>query len=77
MELGLTREQKLASLNAAKSGIQGEVFNMLLRLGIDPDTYDPNAGLDTIDPVFTGERNRINQLILSLAMIEDKIQAIL
>lgn len=43
MDLQLTNAQKLASLQAAEAGIQSEIFNMLLRMGIDPDTYNPDA----------------------------------
>ena len=76
MDLGLTNEQKLVSLTSAEAGIKTEIFNNLLRMGIDPDTYNPETGFDTVDPVFTGEKNRVNSLIESLSMIRTKIQAL-
>jgi hypothetical protein len=76
MDLQLTDEQKLAALHAAEAGIQSEIFSMLLRMGVDPDTYDPDAGQATIDPAFSGERTRVNSLISSLDMIRNKIQSL-
>ena len=43
MELGLTNEQKLQSLNGMKTRINSETYSLLLSLGIDPDTFDEDA----------------------------------
>jgi hypothetical protein len=76
MDLGLTSEQKLTALRAAESGIQNEIFNMLLRMGIDPDTYNPAVDNDLIDSMFTGEKNRVTSLLASLEMVRTKIQSL-
>jgi hypothetical protein len=72
MNLGLTGEQKLMALNSVKSGIQTDIYTQLIRMGFDPDTYEPSADNDVIDS-FVGERTRVNALIASLDLIESKI----
>lgn len=70
MDLGLTKEQKLAALTSVKTGIQSEIYSLLLRIGVDPDLYDPAA--ESGGDMMIGERARVNMLIDSLAMIETK-----
>ena len=72
MDFGLTLEQKLATLNSAKTGIQGELYSNLLRMGLDPDTFNPEDALPTEDS-FIGEKARVRTLLDSLALIESKI----
>jgi hypothetical protein len=72
MDLGLTDAQKLMALNSVKNGIQTDIYTQLIRMGFDPDTYDPSADNDVIDS-FVGERTRVNTLISSLELIESKI----
>ena len=72
MNLGLTSEQKIMTLNAVKSNIQTDIYTQLIRIGLDPDTYEPTADSDVIDS-FVGERTRINALIASLTLIESKL----
>lgn len=72
MDLGLTNEQKLMALNSVKNSIQTDIYTQLIRMGLDPDTYEPSADSDVIDS-FIGERTRVNTLISSLDLIESKI----
>jgi|APGre2960657404_1045060.scaffolds.fasta_scaffold00764_4 hypothetical protein len=72
MDLGLTDAQKLMALNSVKNGIQTDIYTQLIRMGFDPDTYEPSADNDVIDS-FVGERTRVNTLISSLELIESKI----
>ena len=72
MNLGLTSEQKIMTLNAVKSNIQTDIYTQLIRIGLDQDTYEPTADSDVIDS-FVGERTRINALIASLTLIESKL----
>lgn len=76
MDLQLTNAQKLAALQSAEAGIQSEIFNMLLRMGVDPDSFDPDAEPQTIDPAFSGEKARVSALLASLQMVRDKIQSL-
>jgi hypothetical protein len=72
MDLGLTDGQKLMALNSVKNSIQTDIYTQLIRMGFDPDTYEPSADNDVIDSLV-GERNRVNTLISSLDLIESKI----
>lgn len=72
MDLGLTDGQKLMALNSVKNSIQTDIYTQLIRMGFDPDTYEPSADNDVIDS-FVGERTRVNTLISSLELIESKI----
>jgi hypothetical protein len=72
MDFGLTLEQKLATLNSAKAGIQSEIYSTLIRMGIDPDAFNAEDALPTEDS-FVGEKARVRMLIDSLALIESKI----
>ena len=71
MDLGLTNEQKLAALASVKSGIQSEIYSLLVRIGVDPDSYDPAA--EPGGDMVIGERARVATLISSLELIESKL----
>lgn len=71
MDLGLTNEQKLAALASVKSGIQSEIYSLLIRIGVDPDSYDPTA--EPGGDMVIGERARVATLISSLELIESKL----
>lgn len=71
MDLGLTNEQKLAALTNVKSGIQSEIYSLLIRIGVDPDSYDPAA--ETGGDMVIGERARVATLTSSLELIESKL----
>ena len=72
MDLGLTNAQKTSSLQNQKTGIQGEVYNLLVRMNIDPDDFDPAAPLEPNDS-FIGELSRLSNLLESLTLIESKL----
>ena len=72
MDLGLTSEQKIASLTSIKAGIQMEIYNLLLRMGIDPDTYNPEEEIVNSDS-FIGEKARVQTMVGSLALVESKL----
>ena len=72
MNLGLTSEQKVMALNSVKNSIQTDIYTQLIRMGFDPDTYEPLADNEVVDS-FIGERTRVNTLIASLALIESKL----
>jgi hypothetical protein len=72
MDLGLTTQQKISALTGSKVGIQGEIYNLLIRMSIDPDTFDPTVDLENNDS-FVGEQTRLRYLIESLTLIESKL----
>jgi hypothetical protein len=75
MDLGLTTEQKIGLLNASKSTMQVEAYNILVRLGVDPDTY--SAGNDiSVSDSFIGEKVRLDGLLESIAFVESKLTAL-
>lgn len=75
MDLGLTAEQKRSALTAAQSTARAEVYNILIRMGIDPDTFDPTAERST-DMILIGEYQRLDVLLASLDFIEEKLAAL-
>jgi hypothetical protein len=72
MDLGLTTQQKISALTGSKVGIQGEVYNLLVRMGVDPDTYTSGDDIAPNDS-FVGEKLRLENLIQSLTLIESKL----
>ena len=72
MDLGLTTQQKISSLTGSKTTIQGEVYNILVRMSIDPDAFDPDADMENNDS-FVGEQTRLRYLLESLRLIESKL----
>jgi hypothetical protein len=72
MDLGLTNAQKTSSLQGQKTGIQQEVYTMLVRMNIDPESFDPTVPLESND-LFVGELARLSNLLQSLTLIESKL----
>jgi hypothetical protein len=75
MDFELTPQQKIDTLTATRKNIKSEIFNILIRVGVDPDTFD-ETDLSGFNPVMVGERERIESLISGLAMIESKIASL-
>lgn len=76
MELGLTNEQKITSLNSQKTGIQQEIYTLLVRMNIDPDDFNPTVPLEPNDS-FIGELSRVSSLLEALTLIERKLTELL
>jgi len=75
MDFELTPQQKIDTLTATRKNIKSEIFNILIRVGIDPDTFDEND-LSGFDPVMVGEKERIQSLLNGLSMIETKLASL-
>jgi len=75
MDFELTTQQKTDILTVTKKNIKSEIFNILIRVGIDPDTFDEND-LSGFDPVMVGEKERVQALISGLILIEAKLAAL-
>ena len=71
MELNLTQSEKLQLCQNAKSGIEKELYTLLVRLGVDPETFDEEVGFTGTN--YTGEYLRIQELINALNQIKVKI----
>jgi len=72
MDFELTDQQKIDVLASSKKNIKSEIFNILIRVGIDPDTFDEND-LSGFQPVMVGEKERMQALLNGLIMIEAKL----
>jgi hypothetical protein len=76
MELNLTPEQKLASLQNAQSTLSQEIYNLLLRIGVDPDEFQ-ESDIDSMRASgVDGEILRLEQIIKSLSLVEDKLSVL-
>lgn len=75
MDFELTAQQKIDMLVGSKRGIKLEIFNILIRLGLDPDTFDEND-LSGFSSVMIAEKERVEALLNSLSMIESKIASL-
>lgn len=73
MELHLSTQQKLSALQAAKSNLSTDIFNLLIRMGLDPDTYE--HGVTEVSDLMMGEKMRLDSLIVAMDMVEAKLAA--
>jgi hypothetical protein len=76
MEFNLTAEQKLQSLQNAEITMSHEVYNILLRCGVDPETFQEADIEDIRTPGLDGEILRLEKLITSLTLVREKLQNI-
>jgi len=74
MDYGLNTQQKKAVLESSLANIKSEIFHLLLRSNIDPDTFDPTNY--TISDVSIGEKERLETLLSSVELIERKLTEI-
>lgn len=76
MEFNLTTEQKLQSLQNAEAIISHEIYNILLRCGVDPEVFEEADISEMRVPGLEGEVLRLERLVLSLSIIKQKLQTI-
>jgi hypothetical protein len=76
MEFNLTAEQKIQSLQNAETAMSHEIYNTLLRLGVDPETFEESDIEQITATGLEGETIRLRRLILSLNVIKQKLQNI-
>jgi hypothetical protein len=76
MELNLTTEQKLQSLQNAESTLSHEIYNTLLRVGVDPEVFEESDIEELRIPGFDGEVLRLEKLLLSLSVVKQKLSTI-
>lgn len=74
MDFGLTTEQKRTILLSSKTNILNDMYVLLIRIGVDPDTFDGSLDLPEDDSSIRGERMRIEKLVQSLALINAKLE---
>ena len=76
MELNLTTEQKLQSLQNAEVTLSHEIYNTLLRVGVDPEVFEESDIEELRVPGFDGEILRLEKLLLSLSVVKQKLSTI-
>jgi hypothetical protein len=76
MEFNLTAEQKLQSLQSAESTMSHEIYNILLRCGIDPEVFEESEVDAITAPGLEGEVIRLKRLIIALNVVKEKLENI-
>ena len=77
MELGLTNEQKLQSLNGLKARFNSEMYSLLLSLGIDPDTFNVDAWVQPeVASPGAARFARLIEIIEIMNLVDAKIVAL-
>lgn len=71
----ISNEKKLELLAITRSGLVQELYTTLLRLGINPDTFDKASWVEP-SPVLTPEEHKITQIISSLELTDEKIASL-
>lgn len=72
MDFELTTQEKINTLTGLKKSMKNEIYNVLLRVGLDPDTFDRND-FSGFPELMVGEKERIQTLFSGLDMIEAKL----
>lgn len=80
MELNLTSAQKLQALQGSAVALSSEIYNILLRMGFDPDVFEIED-LDSLEPLsmqgMDGEVARLRKLAQSYEVVKAKVTALL
>lgn len=71
MEFNLTQSEKLQLCQESKSRIERELYSLLVRLNVDPETFDEEVGFTGTN--FTGEYIRIQELVNAFNQVKAKI----
>lgn len=75
MNLGLTDEQKLTTLRGTLGSLNSEIYTLLIRMGVDPDTFESVENLSD-NPLMSGEKARLEVLLSSRQLVEEKISSL-
>jgi hypothetical protein len=76
MDFGLSTEQKRTILLSSKTSILNDLYVTLIRIGVDPDTFDGSLDIPENDISMYGETARVAKMVEGLALIEAKLQAL-
>ncbi len=74
--MNLTTEQKLQSLQNAEVTLSHEIYNTLLRVGVDPEVFEESDIEELRIPGFEGEVLRLEKLLSSLSVVKQKLSTI-
>lgn len=76
IEFSLTTEQKKAALENIVKGISMEVYNLILLLGHDPDTYDQTEILALSEREAPSNEARLFSLYNRYNSLQEKITSL-
>lgn len=76
IEFSLTTEQKKAALENIAKGISMEVYNLILFLGHDPDTYDQTEILAFSEREAPSNEARLFSLYNRYNSLQEKIASL-
>jgi hypothetical protein len=74
MDYGISAQQKNYILQSSLANVKSEIYHLLLRSGIDPDTFDPENY--TMAEILIGEQQRLETLLKSVELINRKVAEI-
>ena len=69
-------KQRLQILRGTYKSLEMELFEVLTRLGIDVDQYEPGQHPEFVDSVDNYHKRRVVELEVSLATIQRKIDSL-
>lgn len=73
MDFKLNNSKKIEILNASIESTHQELYQTLVRLGIDPETFDANLWEEPV-PVVNHEEHRVTLMLNSIKLGQQKIQ---
>jgi hypothetical protein len=72
----ISNEQKKMILESAKIGAEMEIYQMLVVLGNDPETYDLTKLLEFEDSIEPSTEHRLYTAYTKFKMLSDKIASL-
>ena len=72
----ISNEQKKMILESAKTGTEMEIYQMLVMLGHDPETYDLTKLLELEDSIEPSTEHRLYTAYAKFKMLSDKIASL-
>jgi hypothetical protein len=74
MELGLTKEQKIQSLDGLKTRLNTELYSVLVTVGIDPDAFNAETWTAPLAASpGAGKYSRLIEILETLDLLNAKI----
>jgi hypothetical protein len=72
----ISNEQKKMILESAKAGTEMEIYQMLVMLNHDPETYDLTKILELKDSIEPSTEHRLYNTYTKFKMLTDKIASL-
>lgn len=75
MEFPISDSKKLEILNITLETQNQELYTTLIRLGIDPDSFDSSTWVEP-SPVMNHDEHKVTLLIASIQLTKEKIASL-